>query len=315
MMTSNAYTGADNTTDWYDLGEPWNLNTSFGWKSDGVRGHVFSNVDNSLMVISFKGTSVGLWKDGPTGGNDKINDNMLFSCCCGRIGRVWSPVCDCYEENDYVCKVDCLEKIILKTEFYYDHAMAIYLDVAEQYPNTTIWLTGHSLGGSLASLVGQTYGVPALSFEAPGDKLASTRLHLPHYNNMPLWHFGHTADPIFIGECSGPGSSCWYGGFAMESRCHTGNLCVWDTVKNYGWRVDALTHRIKNVINEILNRKNNVLPLPECKKETRCQDCEMWTFTDKRGGNPPSGSSTSASTSTTAPTISEPPDNPWIINT
>jgi putative lipase involved disintegration of autophagic bodies len=25
MMTNNAYSGIDNTTDWYDLGEPWHL--------------------------------------------------------------------------------------------------------------------------------------------------------------------------------------------------------------------------------------------------------------------------------------------------
>lgn len=28
MMTNNAYSGIDNTTDWYDLGDPWHLVTS-----------------------------------------------------------------------------------------------------------------------------------------------------------------------------------------------------------------------------------------------------------------------------------------------
>ncbi len=47
------------------------------------------------------------------------------------------------------------------------------------YPEANIWMIGHSLGGSLASLVGQTFGVPVVAFEAPADRLASRRLHLP----------------------------------------------------------------------------------------------------------------------------------------
>lgn len=63
-------------------------------------------------------------------------------------------------------------------------------------------MTGHSVGGALASLVGQTFGIPTVTFETPGDRLASQRLHLPHnYQDLPIWHFGHTADPIFTGDC------------------------------------------------------------------------------------------------------------------
>ncbi|KAI8337224.1 Alpha/Beta hydrolase protein [Chlamydoabsidia padenii] len=308
MMTNNAYSGIDNTTDWYDLGEPWHLNTSFGWDSDGVRGHVFGNHNDSLFIISFKGTSVGLWKDGPTGEKDKINDNMLFSCCCARISRAWTPVCDCYQENEYICKNDCLEKNILMSEFYYDHAMAIYLDVVNLHPNATIWLTGHSLGGALASLVGQTYGVPAVSFEAPGNQLASIRLHLSHYKNMPVWQFGHSADPIWSGDCIGPSSSCWYGGFAMESKCHTGQVCEWDTVKEHGWRVDARTHRIRSVIEDILNQTEASFPLPKCNMIKNCSDCELWTYIDKRDGN----QTTTSTTQTATATATEPPEDPWF---
>lgn len=39
--------------------------------------------------------------------------------------------------------------------------------------------TGHSLGGSLAALLGATFGVPVVAFETPGEKMAATRLHLP----------------------------------------------------------------------------------------------------------------------------------------
>ena len=55
----------------------------------------------------------------------------------------------------------------------------LYNNVTYLYPDATIWLTGHSLGGSLAALLGATFGVPVVAFEAPGDKLPATRLHLP----------------------------------------------------------------------------------------------------------------------------------------
>jgi putative lipase involved disintegration of autophagic bodies len=40
-------------------------------------------------------------------------------------------------------------------------------------------IPGHSLGGALASLIGVTFGVPVVTFESPGEKLAAARLHLP----------------------------------------------------------------------------------------------------------------------------------------
>jgi len=47
------------------------------------------------------------------------------------------------------------------------------------FPNANIWLIGHSLGGSLASLLGITFGVPVVTFEPPGERMAAQRLHLP----------------------------------------------------------------------------------------------------------------------------------------
>ncbi len=53
------------------------------------------------------------------------------------------------------------------------------------YPNANIWVIGHSLGGSLASLLGITFGAPVVTFEPPGEHMAAQRLHLP----SPVRHF------------------------------------------------------------------------------------------------------------------------------
>lgn len=139
------------------------------------------------------------------------------------------------------------------------------------FPNANIWLTGHSLGGALAGLLGVTFGAPVIAFEAPGDRMASRRLHLPQPVNltpqsMPLvsltldlqpdvqhvTHIFHTADPIPMGTCTGVLSSCAIAGYAMESRCHLGQKRVYDTVTRYGWSVDVRTHRIGIVIDKLL---------------------------------------------------------------
>jgi len=67
------------------------------------------------------------------------------------------------------------------------------------FPDSQIWITGHSLGGGIAALLGTTFGVPVVAFESPGDKLAAARLHLPQHPRElgdMITHVFHTA-----GEC------------------------------------------------------------------------------------------------------------------
>ena len=152
------------------------------------------------------------------------------------------------------------------------------------YPNANIWLTGHSLGGSLASMMGLTFGVPAVTFEALGDRLPTQQLHLPQPppELSGVYHVYHTADPIPQGTCNGLLSPCNAAGFALESRCHTGLSIVFDTIKQFNWSVDLRTHRILTVINEILSfdweDDDGKVYLPTPTHEEDCIDCFKWEF-------------------------------------
>lgn len=70
---------------------------------------------------------------------------------------------------------------------------------------------------------------------------------------VAITHVYHNADPIPMGVCNGPYSGCYALGFAMESRCHTGQSIIYDMIGRKGWSVDIRTHRIGEVINRVLD--------------------------------------------------------------
>ncbi|KAF9810174.1 hypothetical protein IEO21_07105 [Rhodonia placenta] len=293
-MTANAYQEPTDK-EWYDLGAEWNNSYPFGWEpdADGFRGHIFATPDNSTVVISVKGTSAGWYTGGggPTTRKDKLNDNLLFSCCCARVGPTWSTVCGCYEGN-YKCDQGCLEKSLAEDSLFYSVGVNLYNNVTYMYPNSNIWLVGHSLGGSLGSLVGVTFGVPAIAFEAPGDKLAAKRLHLPSPpSTQHVTHVYHTADPIPQGTCTGVRSVCAIAGFALETGCHIGKVIRYDTVSKLGWSVDARTHGIHVIVDRLLaedwdNEDSGInMTIPGFYEEEDCVDCHNWEFGDFRNAS------------------------------
>lgn len=137
-MTNNAYYIDRGRKGWYNLGPEWNTvrtpfpnlwrrlmapqSYPFGWEpdADGFRGHIFTNEDNSTVILSVKGTSTSwiVGDGGPTVRKDKMNDNLLFSCCCARVGPTWSTVCGCYE-GSYKCDQNCLEKSLADESLFY----------------------------------------------------------------------------------------------------------------------------------------------------------------------------------------------------
>ncbi|KAJ5150023.1 lipase atg15 [Penicillium atrosanguineum] len=306
-MTANDYIEEPGTQDWHTIHGRFNYSTSFGWKGDGLRGHIYSDKSNSTIVISLKGTSPALFDGAGTTTNDKVNDNLFFSCCCGQGGSyLWRQSCDC-QTATYKANLTCITEAMNDENKYYRAAIDLYTNVTEIYPDTNVWLTGHSLGGAMTSLLGLTFGLPVVTFEAVPEALPAARLGLPsppgHDSRLPqqraftgAYHFGHTADPIYMGTCNGINSICTWGGYAMESACHTGQMCTYDTVADKGWRVGIGTHKIQNVISDVIKAYDDV---PPCAPEEECYDCVLWKFFRSNG----SEITTTTTSTTTSPTL------------
>jgi len=94
--------------------------TPVGWEpdDDGFRGYIFATDDNNTVVLSIKGTNAQWVDTGPTTEKDKINDNLLFSCCCARVNWSWKTVCDCYR-GGWKCNQDCLETALIEESLFY----------------------------------------------------------------------------------------------------------------------------------------------------------------------------------------------------
>lgn len=303
-MAADAYISLPRTGNWHPIKGTFNYTEDFGWEEDGLRGHIFADTTNSTVVIGLKGTSPAVFDGADTTGNDKLNDNLFGSCCCGQGGQYWwKHVCDC-QTTTYTCNNTCLTKSLREKSHYYHAAKDLYLDVTERYPDAEIWLTGHSLGGVVTSLLGLTFGLPTITFEAFPDALAAGRLGLPTPPGYRvgqeqsrlytgITHFGHSADPVYMGICNSASSACTIGGYAFQSQCHTGQTCTFDTVGDFGWRVGIGTHKIESVVKDVLPKYDHV---PPCQEDTDCVDCFNWSFFESNGTETTTSASSASST-------------------
>jgi lipase ATG15 len=266
MISSNAYWAVNETSDWY-LVEGYDVIMDHGWDSDGLRGHIYISFDEPIVIISFKGTSL----NDETSETDKYVDNLMFSCCCAMVTSRWDGICDCHNLKEMTCDNMCVTDHTNQSDIsYFDDAVEIYQYVLKSYPNHTIWTTGHSLGGAVASLVAVEHNSFAMVYGTPGDVLYGTRLGMNLTNDNMVYHYASSADPIFNGNCNGVRSGCNLIGYAMETKCHTGNVCVYpsDSFETIN------EHRIEILINNYIL----VEPVPICTFQSNCNDCDKWTF-------------------------------------
>ncbi|TGO68347.1 hypothetical protein BOTNAR_0026g00340 [Botryotinia narcissicola] len=303
VMAANTYQRTPDDPQWEDVKPPFNLSSSIGWESDGLRGYVYADDTNTTIVIALKGTTSAVFDGAETTTNDKENDNLFAGCCCGQGGWGLRKVCDCMTAT-YTCNEMCVSKALKKPNRYYQAAVELYGNITEEYPNADVWLTGHSLGGLVTTLVALTFGHPVLTFESVPQELAISRLALPTppgYNsaseardNVGIWNFGHTADPVYMGTCNGATSLCAFAGYALESTCHAGLRCVYDVVTDFGWSVSLSTHGIRASIRNVYKKYDEA---PPCVAETDCVDCFNW----KREKGPHSTSSSTIASTTSKP--------------
>lgn len=281
----------------------------FGWEGDGLRGHIFGTADESVLVISFKGTST-IFSGGDTASMDKYMDNLMFSCCCARVDVSWTPVCGCFL-GEHRCNDGCLQETLRQKNdilppSYFDQAEAIVRLVRQRYPSsqTQLWFAGHSLGGAIAALMAVRFpGSAAITWESPGAVLYGSRLGLHGYpvglirweegggghqfedpeadmSAYPIWNFGLSSDPIFMGTCKGVSSGCYYSGYAMETKCRHGLSCLFNLTD---WkRNDLGTHRIDWILENVLSNPQNY-PLPQCLPQPGCSECKSWKFRREQG--------------------------------
>lgn len=295
----NAYVEEPWTGEWQDVKGSFNYTEDFGWESDGIRGHIFADKTNQTVLIGLKGTSVAVFDGSGTTTNDKLNDNLFFGCCCGEGSYMTKKPCSC-QTATYTCNATCVAHALRNKNRYFYAAKELYYNVTELYPKADVWLAGHSLGGSISSLLGMTFGLPVITFEAPGEAMAASRLGLPTPpgyrvgDNEPgptsgTYHFGHNADPLYLGTC---GQTCYTGGYAMESVCHSGMECTYNTTGDLGWGSHLANHKIQVVLSQVYEYYNETA---KCEVVRDCNDCYLWKYFESNHSDSTTSTTSSSS--------------------
>ena len=204
--------------------------------------------------------------------NDKVNDNLYFSCC---FYKHIESCKECMYKDENTCCKACYKSSAKYSYNYMNIADNIVSKIKEyvDFENSLVIFTGHSLGGTLASMMGLTYNKTAVAFESPGDKHYIDLVGLGDTRSDKIYHFGHDADPLFIGNC---GMTCSSLGYYVNTKCHVGNTCSFRSKEKLGYGESILKHRIDYIINNIIPHWET--DFPECVKVEDCVDCEDWTY-------------------------------------
>lgn len=296
LMSYDAYYNI-NDTQWVD--PETNRTTDIRDTDQTVHAYLFSDVTGGVNIVSFKGTSLGI-----TGGivyNDRFNDNLFYSCCyyqqsglfdkkdceCTRVegtcdtpGTPGTPDTPGTPKQKGQCYSQCYQNSTNYANNYYILSKKIMEKVASTIDirKTQVVLTGHSLGGTLATLMGLDYDLPVVTFNSPGEKnyASNTGIKYKQATLQKIYHFGHNADTIFTGKCNGLLSWCHLAGYNVETKCHLGNVCQYNATGLLGIRESIFTHPIKYIIANIIPHWEE--KMPECTLNTHCTECQDWAY-------------------------------------
>ncbi|WUR02463.1 putative lipase ATG15 [Vairimorpha necatrix] len=179
----------------------------YGYDRDGMRCKLFDF--HGALVLAIKGTSLNIlgYELGETSENDKEMVNIMFKKC--KRHR---------QERD----CEYLKKIKFDKLGYLSKLQNILTYVKYLYPNKKIFLTGHSLGGTLASLLSPTFDLQCVTFSSPGDLYISRILQIRNKKiKENLSHFGMCNDSIFSGRCD---RLCKLLGYSVDTVKHNGRV-------------------------------------------------------------------------------------------
>jgi lipase ATG15 len=268
--------------------------------NDTVKAYLFGDKENTSYILSIKGTTTlyGLrnyYKSSSVVYNDKYNDDLFLSCCFYKQTKLFDSDLHTCKRSNYgladrkqigftskqICSKSCYKESRNFEKNYYNIIDKILKNV-NSFINirmSNLVLTGHSLGGVLSTMMSIKWKIPAVTFESPGEKhyidLLGVKYTLEDFRR--IYHFGHNADIIFTGKCNGRFSWCYLGGYILETRCHIGYVCEYDSIKKLGIDESIFTHKIKYVRQNIIPFWNGTLPV--CKLTPSCKECENWTYT------------------------------------
>ena len=261
--------------------------------NDTVKAYLYK--DNNNVAVAFKGTSVywiseqyglqtsSLEKDKlqkeddvcslSSSANDKINDNLFFSCCFYKQSKLFEDCGKCDTNIKSECCKECYKDSLEYSKSYINMVKNIVEKIKEtvDFDTNNVYFTGHSLGGMLASVASVIYDKPAVTFETPGD------LHYLILSGIGIsdkvYHFGHNGDPLFLGNC---GTTCSIVGYYIDTKCHSGFTCSYDAKGKLGYTESILNHRIEYIIKHVI--PNWESDFPECIVDSNCVECESWNY-------------------------------------
>jgi lipase ATG15 len=279
MLSYNAYFNI-NDTNWVSTPH---IPTNITIDPLAIKGYLFTDESKQNSIIAIKGTSINLLSMlNNTIHNDKYNDNLFFSCCFykeNNIFKNYTGNCDnSLNSHSLTCNKYCY-KDSLTYDFNYINSLNIIVNNIKKFvdfDNSNVVFTGHSLGGFLATIAGIKYNKQVITFDTPGSKHYFDLIQLDYTNkDKNIYNFGHTADSIMHGHC---GTICKTWGYDIETECHIGNTCIYDSKKKLGYFDSIRYHQLKWIIDYILPKWDT--DFPECiyNKECHERNCDKWTF-------------------------------------